>query len=508
MEEIILKADNNLTKKINEITYLATPNTYRYRPIIRFFYEEANNMNHWLSKENVFNALKDEEGFENYTIEECEQNLLGLKEFNNLEVKQEDKYVTSIRDYLKRSYSYSLTEKTVKIEETMINLEKLNLGEQSVNTEFLRHFKDLLEQVIEISMYDINNRKLLNEANLWWENFESSFNRLNGKYKSTIRLFRDLISEDKLTTKSFVIYKDKLMEDLGGFVTDLQKLSGNIERFYKNLTIETEHKAMNRVIASYVKAQIESTNITEEKIKDSVYSKWVNIRKWFMGADVRKSECRKVEEKATEIINKLLFYANKLTERKKSLVSRQEEHKKLMTLFGKAKDLDEAHRLSAYVFGISHMQHLQTKEEREKSSIDLSVYEEEPYERLLKRRVRNARTKSKRTIVKDKSMKKQTLVKEKQEKRKELEKKIKSYIVDGEINFADLPEIDGEVRNQLMKWVTKGNLANRKKSRKPLRNEYGQKFKLIYPENKERCNLRCTDGTLNTLAYRLKFIEE
>lgn len=59
-----------LTKQISETKYLSTENSYRYRPIMRCFYNHYERLEYWLYKEDVFNELKDNEIFTNYTLED------------------------------------------------------------------------------------------------------------------------------------------------------------------------------------------------------------------------------------------------------------------------------------------------------------------------------------------------------------------------------------------------------------------------------------------------------
>ena len=59
--------------------------------------------------------------------------------------------------------------------------------------------------------------------------------------------------------------------------------------------------------------------------------------------------------------------------------NRREEYKKLADIFGKCRDINEAHRLSAVVFGIEKPLHLKGELSRETDSINSGVYEEEAY---------------------------------------------------------------------------------------------------------------------------------
>ena len=77
----------NLGKQITETAYLTQPNTKRYRPIMRFFYEQYEKMNFMLYKDDVYEALKDNVFFEDYTLEQCDVDLETLKQWKNLRKK-------------------------------------------------------------------------------------------------------------------------------------------------------------------------------------------------------------------------------------------------------------------------------------------------------------------------------------------------------------------------------------------------------------------------------------
>ena len=64
-----MEVNEALSKQIIETSYLTTENTKRYRPILRYFYEQYERINYMLYKEDVWNELKGKENFENYTIE-------------------------------------------------------------------------------------------------------------------------------------------------------------------------------------------------------------------------------------------------------------------------------------------------------------------------------------------------------------------------------------------------------------------------------------------------------
>ena len=61
-----MELSSKLTKQIIETKYLSVENTDRYRPIMRIFFENYEKLNYWLFKEDIFNELKNMQGFELY----------------------------------------------------------------------------------------------------------------------------------------------------------------------------------------------------------------------------------------------------------------------------------------------------------------------------------------------------------------------------------------------------------------------------------------------------------
>lgn len=79
--------------------------------------------------------------------------------------------------------------------------------------------------------------------------------------------------------------------------------------------------------------------------------------------------------------------------------NRREEYKKLADIFGKCRDINEAHRLSAVVFGIEKPLHLKGELSRETDSINSGVYEEEAYAVTVTPRVRTYKQKARRSGI-------------------------------------------------------------------------------------------------------------
>lgn len=71
-------------EQINETSYLSVPNVPIYRKIMRCFYREYEKMNFQLYKEDIFQLLKKEETFDNYTMEQLMLDLDALVKWKNV----------------------------------------------------------------------------------------------------------------------------------------------------------------------------------------------------------------------------------------------------------------------------------------------------------------------------------------------------------------------------------------------------------------------------------------
>ena len=63
---------------MTEAKYLNVDNTDRYRQIMRLFYLKYEKLKYWLYQEEVYEELKEDAYFREYTPEQCQQDLAAL----------------------------------------------------------------------------------------------------------------------------------------------------------------------------------------------------------------------------------------------------------------------------------------------------------------------------------------------------------------------------------------------------------------------------------------------
>lgn len=496
-----MEITETLTKQITETSYLTTENTKRYRPILRYFYEQYEKINYMLYKEDVWIYLKSKPNFKNYTPETCEADLTALVNWGNLSAIQDTNNVSTVEEFKHRKFRYQLTEYAVEIERLVIKLENLHIEGASLELKLIERIKEEIKAIEKTSLKDENDVISL------WENLNNDFKRLNQDYQDYIKTFYNVKLEEVAKSKQFIIYKNDLVRYLREFIKLLQDNSYAIEETIKTMNKTTEENFLEKVYLGQKKrVRIDKLDeeINEEEMKTRNKEKWENLKKWFIGSNIRASEVEKINEKTTEIIRKITRIANQIAEAKGNVSNKKAEYKKICELFSKTQDIEEAHKLSSVVFGMFNTRHIRGNFIRETDSINSSLIEEKSNEYEVKPRIREYREKQSKTAIIDKTKEKQEQIERYFKQIEEEKKELQKYIQNGKIEIKNLPTIKSSFRKTLLKWISKASQMVSKE----IVIEDGRKIKLIYPKNNERCVLNCEDGKMDMPAFELEFIEK
>lgn len=496
-----MEINETMSKQITETSYLTTDNTKRYRPILRFFYEQYERINYMLYKEDIWNELHNKLNFENYTIEMCENDLAQLVAWGNLSALQDTNNVSTVEEFKHRKFRYQLTEYAVEIERLVIKLENLHIEGASLEPKLIERIKEEIKSIEKTSLRDET------EVLSLWENLNNDFKRLNQDYQDYIKTFYNVKIEEVAKHKQFIVYKNDLVRYLREFIKLLQENSYRIEEELKKLDKRTEERFLEKVFlgqSKIVRIDKLDEQVDGEELINRNKEKWQNIKKWFLGDMVHFSEVEKINEKTTEIIRKITRIANQIAESKGNISSKKAEYKRICEMFAKTKNIEEAHKLSSLVFGMFNTRHIRGNYVRETDSINSSLLEEIANEYEIKPRIREYKEKMPKIAIIDKTKEKKEYIEKYQKQLEENRKEIEKYIKNGKIEIKELPVVKSNVRKTLLKWISKAGLMIDKQ----ITSEDGRKIKLIYPQNGERCILKCEDGNLEMPAYELQFIEE
>ena len=482
---------------IHETSYLSVPNAPTYRKIMRCFYREYEKMHFQLYKEDVFQLIRQDELFADYSMEQLVLDLEALVKWKNLTPIQDPGRVYTIADYKNKQYRYTMTEYALEIERMTVRLENLFVESGSLSTNLFIRLEKSLEDA------ELMEHAGLKEVNEWWGMLQEDFKRLNQNYQDYLRDFYSGKTDHLMKSVEFVIHKDKFIKYLNEFVQELQHHAKRIEQILvKNIPI-VENDILEKVVQSELDiphALLEIHGNAEPSIRENVVGKWNSLKNWFIDTQGHDCECKKVLQITNDVIRSIIQNAALIVQIQNWGISRKDDYRKFLELFLKCEDLDEAHKLSAHVFGIQKIQHFKTNEPRQEDAINNSVYEEEPAEFLLKPHTRTYREKKDRRGFTDKSLEKMIQRQSYLQNARKQKEIVMRYIKDNRITFSEIGEkVPEDARNIFLQWIALANMNSQKLGR----TEYGQEYQLIRGDG--NCVLDCEDGALTMPAYVLEF---
>lgn len=491
-----MKLDAKILKPIEETKYLATENTWRYRPIIRLFFKNQEKLKYWLYKEDVFEELKTYEEFRDYSMDNLKNDLAALVEYKNLLTMQDTAKVKTVEEFKNKQFRYQLSANAIEIERLVIRLENLateNKG--SLEPSLIERLKESLEKVEQMKV------KEPKEIYQWWSLMNDDFKKLNENYQDYIRGFYSPKAEELMQTTEFLAFKESLIQYLRQFIKGLQLNAMAIERLIKEISDNDIEFLVDQVLIHEKSIPRMEQTLDEKEFLQNHLGRWTSIQQWFVGSIKAKSDSEKLMDFTNDIIMKITRYAVQISERKNSAASRKIEYRKLLRMFKGCSNLEDAHRLSAVTLGVFNMRHIKGNNIRATESINSSIYEEVPHHVILKPRIRAYREKTIKSPIRDNEAKK----KEKQKAILELRQKerqiIENLIINSQIDFIKLPKLSAIERHTLLRWVSK---ANGTKSRNG-RTEYGKDYVLIPPKDNSYTSLECEDGRFIMPAYTIIF---
>lgn len=465
-----------LQKPLKETKYLSQENTYRYRPIMRFFFNKYEQAEYWLYKEDVYNGVK--EIINDYSIEDCERDLDFLVDNYSLTKLQDTKNINTLKDFKVHNFRYQLTDYAVVIERMTIELEEMEVKVSSLEPRLFERIDSKIKMLI-----NIENMKI-EEINELWIDLNTDFKNLNHQYQDFLKKFHEAKTEELLQTELFLEYKAGMINYINDFISSYIKSSTSIKNSLKQIDDKKVEILMNSLIEYQKKAPKIELNFDYEKLKLVNKGKWLSINKWFIGIN-GLSEGERLLEATQRVIEKIYKYASSLIELHGNMINRKEEYKHICKLFDKKKTLEEAHMLSSAVFGILKAKHYKGTSTINTDSL-IKSYEVSPIEIPITTSIREYKVTQASIPISDKSKEKQeilnNLIKQEQEKNK----KIKNLIKDGVINLVGEVKLDITSRRYVL------NLIQKYEKEKTKETEFGFYYKIFKEDGK--CRIISEDG--------------
>ena len=492
----MMNIDKNITKQVEEVKYLATENTYRYRSIIRIMYKFYEQMKYSVYKEDIYEILKEYDDFKEYTIDMLKSDLDVLVIWKNLNATADTTKVKTVEEFKNREFRYNLSPKTIEIERMLITLEHMTIeNTSSLEASLVERFRDLVKDLFIINSKE---NKIIYD---WFKELNSSFQSLNRNYQDYISKFYSPKNEELMKTTEFLIFKEGFIKYLREFIRSLQNNIYEIREVFSNIDENTINEIIHKIYLYEKEIKSIDLEIDEKEYKELNLGRIKSMKEWFVSYNGREPLIEQLISNTNEIIRKLTRYAANIADKKSNNANRKEEYKKIALFFKECEEIDEAHKIASIVLGAFNIEKIIANENRETESINSSIYDEKPTEFTVKPKVRTYREKIIKNPIINKENRKKENMKKVLEKRLEEEKIIYKYIQNNEIVFSKLPEIEGRDRGLLLRLLTKG----RSKKREWNKSDVGLEYKIELEESKENIILRCTDGNLSMPPYKIVF---
>ncbi len=485
-------------ESVPQTKYLSAENYVSYRAIMRIFYMEHQKMHYQLDKQTILGELRQDRLFSAYSDQQLSQDLDQLIKWKNLTAIQDPRKVRTVADFQNKQYQYMMSQAALEIERMTITLENLytqTVGLTSSSFRRIQRALDKIEELDQMSLKDIGD---------WWQDLQEDFSRLSQSYQDYLREFYGPSAEKYMKSEDFIVYKRHLITYLEDFVQDLQSSSAQISAQLESISSSKTEKLLNLVHQSELdipRPLSEKTEHWQDELRMKDEGVWRSLIGWFSGSD---PTARQVMEVTNEVIRRVVQNAAMLVQMQNMGVSNKAELRHIMKLFSEVSTLDEAHNLSALVFGAQHARHYVVNSNRDTDRIDKSCFEETPMEFLLRPRERTYRPSIDRSGFADKSAEKKEQRRRILEDAQRLRVEVVGHIRNKTLDFAHLESpVTPEVRAVFLSWLAIANLSPDKKGL----TEYGQHYSLKSRGN-GTCTMVCTDGRLTLPDCVLEFEDD
>lgn len=480
---------------ILETTYLSVPTVAIYRTIMRKMFIANEQMRTRLYKEEIYQLVKEDEAFSNYTMDELKQDLEQLVDWKNLIAIQDPGVVHTIAEYKNKQYRYSMSEAAIEIERLTIRLENLEIETSNLSTGYFQRIEEAL-----INAKSINNQSL-QDINEWWHLLQDDFQNLNNNYKDYLRDFYVTDTKNLVKSVDFVMHKERFIQYLQNFIKQMQLKSRKIRNRIETIRELFDEELLDKIVKSEMDIpHVGKSSQNENVLRESIQNKWLSFEKWFLPIDGQKPECERILDITNDIIRSIIENANMIVQMSNYGVSRKDDYKHFIQMFMNCDSLEDCHCLSAHVFGVQNIEHYKLEHAYDTDDIKTSVYQQNIYEVELESHSRTYRERRKKEGVVDRSFDKMMAAQEYEKsvtKKKELAHK---YIKDHKLSISEIDDvIPAELRVSILQWITIANMNVSKSGS----TEFGEKYHLIQEEG--NCVLHCEDGDITMPRFVLEF---
>ena len=403
----------------------------------------------------------------------------------------------TIEEYKKKRFRYQPTPYTIEIERMLIELER-KVDDTFKGSLERSQFERLYEVLQKLESIPSTPDACMN----LWEDLLRYFKTIRTSTADYIAYINSEKTDQRMQTEAFLVYKAQFTSYLRDFIVSLQKTSIQIiELLHKFTLVKMKPFFKQLIIKEKSIPRLEEEAISDEEYLKRYEEYFQSIKRWFLEVDGQKSELEVLQWQTNEMIRRITRYVQRLGERQHHFKSRRNDYLHLAKWFGQCETVDNAHEISAIVFGAMQVKHIQLKTYTT-DDLHSDTWEEQPELITIKPRTNKYREKTKATGMTLQTEQKKEQREKYLKERQQQEQSVKNYFKDGSVQLSQLQQIEPFMRKLLLSWMSKAR-ANKENL---VMTESGMKLRV--KPLQEKIVLHALDGDLHMRDVIFELVEE
>lgn len=342
----------DVDRSLRPFAHLGTEKAQAYRAVLEVFAVARARFTVHLRPEDVAAGL-------DQAPADLKDLLDSLTGWGNLRADPDTSRVTTVEDFHRARYLYSLSREGEAVE-VAVRAYGEALGRRGeLQAVALSDIRDQLRALAEVDVGD--EAKVHAGLLLLTERFRGlADNAL--VFMASVQRTVDLAEVD---VDGFLAYKDRLIDYLQRFVRDLVVAGGDIADLLDDLDPRLEGLFRAAGSREARDAAPAPDGLLSGPAQDTVSERaeqwrqrWTGLRHWFVGDRARPSQSALLRDRARGAIPALLSTAATLHERRTGVSDRSADFRQLARWFAEADDEPSCHRLWRAAFGLSPARHL------------------------------------------------------------------------------------------------------------------------------------------------------
>jgi uncharacterized protein (TIGR02677 family) len=278
--------------------------------------------------------------------------LTQLVEWGNLRADPDTSRVSTVEDFLRARYLYSLTREGEAAERALAAYDEALGRRGELQSVALADVRELLGELAELDPTD--RGKAHRSLTALAERFRGLADNA-ASFMGSVQRTVDLADADE---DAFIAYKDRLVDYLQRFVRDLVVLSAEIAQRLQALDPAPLLDAAARHEAADAAPDGAGEHAAVESRRAEWEARWRGLTAWFVGDRGHPSQSALLRDRARAAVPALLEAARTLHERRGGRTDRSADFRALARWFAEADNDADCHRLWRAAFGLAPARHL------------------------------------------------------------------------------------------------------------------------------------------------------